>query len=98
IEALPDEMESKLEIFTLLDRICRPHTILASTTASLSVTEIASISYRPGKILGMRFVQPLPEMKVLELVRGSETDDATIAACTEVARRMGKEVVVVASK
>jgi len=98
IEAVPDEMESKLEIFTLLDRICRPHTILASTTASLSVTEIASISYRPGKILGMRFVQPVADMKVLELVRGRGTDDATIAACAEVGHRMGKQVSVVLDK
>ena len=95
IEAVPDEMESKLEIFTLLDCICRPQTILASTTSSLSVSEIASISYRPGKILGMRFVQPVAEMKVLELVRGTGTEDATIAACAEVARRMGKQVNVV---
>lgn len=95
IEAVPDEMESKLEIFALLDRICRPHTILASTTASLSVSEIASISYRPGKILGMRFAQPVAEMKVLELVRGPGTDDATIAACAEVGRGMGKQVVVI---
>jgi len=95
IEAVPDEMESKLEIFTLLDRICRPQTILASTTSSLSVSEIASISYRPGKILGMRFVQPVEEMQVLELVRGPGTEDATIAACAEVVRRMGKQVNVV---
>src|SRR5262245_43442657 len=52
IEAVPDEMESKLEIFTLLDRICRPQTILASTTSSLSVTEISSITYRPARVLG----------------------------------------------
>ena len=96
IEAVPDEMESKLEIFTLLDRICRPQTILASTTSSLSVAEIASISYRPGKILGMRFVKPVAEMKVLELVRGPGTDDATMAACAEIGRRMGKQVVVIA--
>lgn len=96
IEAVPDEMESKLEIFTLLDRICRPHTILASTTSSLSVSEIASICYRPGQILGMRFLTPVAEMQVLQLVRGRRTDDETIAACAEVGRRMGKQVIVVA--
>jgi 3-hydroxyacyl-CoA dehydrogenase len=96
IEAVPDEMESKLEIFTLLDRICRPETILASTTVSLRVGEIASITYRPRRILGMRFIQPVAEMRTLELVRTRETDDQTIAACAEVGRRMGKEVAVIA--
>src|SRR5260370_1245516 len=96
IEAVPDEMESKLEIFTLLDRICRPETILASTTVSLRVGEIASITYRPRRILGMRFIQPVAEMRTLELVRTGETDDQTIAACAEVGRRMGKEVAVIA--
>ena len=95
IEAVPDEMESKLEIFALLDRVCTPHTILASTTSSLSVTDIASITCRPRKVLGMRFVQPVTEKKRLELIRGRETDDETVAACVEVARRMGKEVAVV---
>ena len=95
IEAVPDEMESKLEIFTLLDKICRPHTILASTTTSLSVSEIASITYRPRKILGMRFLQPVAELK-LQLVRARETDDETMAACAEVGRRMCDEVAVIA--
>ncbi len=95
IEAVPDEMESKLEIFTLLDRICRPTTILASTTVWLSVGEIASITFRARRILGMRFIQPVAEMKTLELVRTRETDNQTIAACAEVGRRMGKEVAVI---
>src|SRR6185312_12065903 len=54
IEAVPDELESKIEIFTLLDKICRPQTILVSNTSALSVTEIASITYRAAKIAGMR--------------------------------------------
>jgi len=57
LEAVPDEMESKIEIFTLLDKICRPATILASNTSSLSVTEIASVTYRAPKVLGMRFAK-----------------------------------------
>ncbi|HKW74711.1 MAG TPA: 3-hydroxyacyl-CoA dehydrogenase NAD-binding domain-containing protein [Terriglobales bacterium] len=95
IEAVPEEMESKIEIFTLLDKICKPHTILASNTSSLSVTEIASITYRARKILGMHFFNPVHKMKLLEIVRALETDDDALAACVEVGRRMGKEVVVV---
>jgi 3-hydroxybutyryl-CoA dehydrogenase len=95
IEAVPEEMESKIEIFTLLDKICRPSTILASNTSSLSVTEIASVTYRAKKILGMHFFNPVHKMKLLEVVRALETDDETIAAVAEVGRRMGKEVVVI---
>lgn len=95
IEAVPEEMESKIEIFTLLDKICRPHTILASNTSSLSVTEIASVTYRAPKCLGMHFFNPVHKMKLLEIVRALETDDATLTAAREVGRRMGKEVVVV---
>ncbi len=95
IEAVPEEMESKIEIFTLLDKICRPATILASNTSSLSVTEIASVTYRARKILGMHFFNPVHKMKLLEVVRALETDDETIAACSEVGKRMGKEVVVI---
>ena len=95
IEAVPEEMESKIEIFTLLDKICRPNTILASNTSSLSVTEIASVTYRPRKCVGMHFFNPVHKMKLLEVVRALETDDETIAAATEVGRRMGKEVVVI---
>jgi 3-hydroxybutyryl-CoA dehydrogenase len=95
IEAVPEEMESKIEIFTLLDKICRPETILASNTSSFSITEIASVTYRAPKCLGMHFFNPVHKMKLLEIVRGLETDESTLAACSEVGRRMGKEVVVI---
>ena len=95
IEAVPEEMESKIEIFTLLDKICRPHTILASNTSSLSVTEIAAVSYRAPRCLGMHFFNPVHKMKLLEIVRALETSETTLAAAVEVGRRMGKEVVVV---
>ena len=95
IESVPEEMESKLEIFTLLDRVSKPATILASNTKTLSISEFASITYRAKKIIGMRFVHPVDEMQQLEIVRVQETDDETLAACTEVGRRMGKEVMVV---
>jgi 3-hydroxybutyryl-CoA dehydrogenase len=95
IEAVPEEMESKVEIFTLLDKICRPGTILASNTSSLSVTEIASVTYRAKKCVGMHFFNPVHKMKLLEIVRALETDDDTIAASVAVGKRMGKEVVVI---
>ncbi|HTC95049.1 MAG TPA: 3-hydroxyacyl-CoA dehydrogenase NAD-binding domain-containing protein [Terriglobales bacterium] len=95
IEAVPEEMESKIEIFTLLDKVCRPGTIIASNTSSLSITEIASVTYRAPKCLGMHFFNPVHKMKLLEIIRALETDDETLAAAIEVGRRMGKEVVVV---
>ena len=94
IEAVPDEMESKLEIFTLLDKVARPGTILVSNTTKLSVAELASVTYRGNKILGMRFTAPVDEMRQLEIVRAQLTDDETVAACAQVGRHMGREVVV----
>ena len=95
IEAVPEEMESKIEIFTVLDKICRPDTILASNTSSLSVTEIASVTYRAKKCVGMHFSNPVHKMKLLEIVRALESDDDTLAAVVEVGKRMRKEVVVI---
>jgi 3-hydroxybutyryl-CoA dehydrogenase len=95
IEAVPEEMESKIEIFTLLDKLCRPATILASNTSSLSVTEIASVTYRAKKCVGMHFFNPVHKMKLLEIVRALETDNDTLATAVEVGKRMGKEVVVI---
>jgi 3-hydroxybutyryl-CoA dehydrogenase len=95
IEAVPEEMESKIEIFTLLDKICRPTTILASNTSSLSITEISSVTYRAKKCVGMHFFNPVHKMKLLEVVRALETDDDTLATAVEVGKRMRKEVVVI---
>lgn len=95
IEAVPEELESKIEIFTLLDKICRPQTILVSNTTTLSVSEIASVTYRATKIAGMRFASPLTSTN-LQIVRARFTDDETIAACTEVGKRMGKQVTLIA--
>jgi 3-hydroxybutyryl-CoA dehydrogenase len=95
IEAVPEVLESKIEIFTMLDKICRPTTILASNTSSLSLTEIASVTYRAKKCVGMHFFNPVHKMKLLEIVRALETDDETLAAVVEVGKRMRKEVVVI---
>ena len=117
IEAVPDELDSKLEIFTLLDRICRPHTILALTATSLTVTDIAPITFRRDKCVGMRFAgaplddgaslndgAPLKpafslggkqeENPRIEVIRGRDTGDATLALVVAFARRLTTEVVV----
>jgi 3-hydroxybutyryl-CoA dehydrogenase len=95
IEAVPEEMEVKLEIFTIFDKFARPNAILASNTSSLSVTELAAITFRAADCIGMHFFNPVPKMKLLEIVRGLETSEATVKACAAVGRRMGKEVVVI---
>ena len=94
IEAVPDELESKLEIFILLDKICRPGTILACSSSSLSVTEIASATYRPKQCVGMHFANSAQSDGTLEIIRGRETGDDTLAAAVEIGKRMGVEVVV----
>ncbi|HEY2364629.1 MAG TPA: 3-hydroxyacyl-CoA dehydrogenase NAD-binding domain-containing protein, partial [Candidatus Angelobacter sp.] len=95
IEAVPEELESKIEIFTLLDKVCRPGTILASNTSSLSITEIAGVTYRASKCVGMHFFNPVHKMRLIEIVRAAQTDDETIAAAVDVGKRMGKEIVVI---
>jgi 3-hydroxyacyl-CoA dehydrogenase len=95
IEAVPDEMESKVEIFTMLDKICRPATILVSTTSTLSVTEIASVTYRAGKCVGMRFFGASHPMNLLEIVRTAETGDDTLATAVEVGERLGFKLAVI---
>lgn len=95
IEAVPEDMKLKIGIFSELDRAARPGCILASNTSSLSVTEMAAVTGRPRQCIGLHFFNPVPKMKLLEIVRALETGDETLAACQEVGRRMGKEVVVV---
>ena len=95
IEVVPEELESKIEIFTLLDKICRPGTIMASHLSSLSITEISRATYRAQNCLGMHFAEPVDREKRLEIIRGPETDDSTLAAALEVGRRMGKDTVVI---
>ena len=95
IEAVPEEMELKLELFTLFDKFAKPKAILASNTSSLSVAEMAEMTYRPGLCVGMHFFNPVPKMRLIEIVKAPKTSEETIAVCREVGIRMGKEVVVV---
>jgi 3-hydroxybutyryl-CoA dehydrogenase len=95
IEAVPERMELKVETFAAVARACPPGALFASNTSGLSITEIAAASGRPDRFAGMHFFNPVHVMKLVELVRGLETSEATLAAMAEVAVRMGKEVVVV---
>jgi 3-hydroxybutyryl-CoA dehydrogenase len=93
IEAVPEDIKLKLETFARLDAACPAETVLATNTSALSVTEIASAAQRPERVLGMHFFNPVPKMKLVEIVRGLDTSEAALAATEEVAQRMGKETV-----
>ena len=95
IEAVPEDIALKLATFARLDTLCAEQVVLASNTSALSVTEIAAATRRPERVLGMHFFNPVPKMKLVEIVRALDTADAAIAATVDVARRMGKETVVV---
>src|SRR5215470_776348 len=95
IEAVPEEMELKLELYTLFDKFARPNAVMASNTSSLSIAEMAEMTYRPELCVGMHFFNPVPKMRLIEIVRAPKTSDETIATCREVGARMGKDVVVV---
>jgi 3-hydroxybutyryl-CoA dehydrogenase len=96
VEAAVENMEIKKSIFAELDRICKPETILASNTSSLSITEVASATNRPDKVIGMHFFNPAPVMKLVEIIRGIATSQETYDAVKEVSVKMGKEPVEVA--
>jgi 3-hydroxybutyryl-CoA dehydrogenase len=95
VEAVPERMELKREVFGRLDRLAPPGAILASNTSSLSVSEIAAATERPARVIGLHFFNPVHLMRLLEVVRGRETADATVEASLEFARRIGKEPIVV---
>jgi len=95
IEAVPENMKLKAEIFAALDSQAPAHAVLATNTSSLSVTEIAAVLARPARCVGMHFFNPVPKMKLLELVRGIETSDETLAVARAAGERLGKECVVV---
>jgi 3-hydroxybutyryl-CoA dehydrogenase len=95
IEAAPEDMSLKLGVFQTLSRVASKRTIFASNTSSLSITELSAVVENPGRCIGMHFFNPVPKMKLLEIVCALETSDEAIAACREVGRRMGKEIVVV---
>ena len=95
IEAAPENLQLKKEIFKQLDRYASPSTIIATNTSELSVTAIASATNRSEKVLGMHWFNPAPVMKLIEIVRGVDTAETTIQAVKELAEEIGKETVVV---
>ena len=95
IEAVPEDMKLKTETFSRLDQAAPAGTILASNTSSLSITEMAAVTKRPRRFLGMHFFNPVHKMKLLEIVVGLETAPETVKAAEEVGRQMGKETVVI---
>ena len=95
IEAVPEEMEMKLELFTIFDKFAKPGAIFASNTSSLSITDMSDVTVHRERCVGLHFFNPVPKMKLIELVKTPFTSEETVAACREVAQRMGKEVVVI---
>ena len=93
VEATTENPELKLKIFRELDQITKPGAILASNTSSISITKIAAVTKRPENVIGMHFMNPVPLMKLVEVIRGLATSDETAAATMEVCRKMGKEPV-----
>ena len=90
VEAIIENIESKKEVFQKLDSICPPETILATNTTALSVSDIALATQRPDKVVGMHFFNPAVIMKLVEIIRGNQTSDETIAATKKFAEDLGK--------
>jgi 3-hydroxybutyryl-CoA dehydrogenase len=94
IEAIVENEAVKKELFARLDRACRPDAILASNTSSISITRLAAATKRPERFIGMHFMNPVPVMALVEVIRGLATSDETAAAVDALARRMGKTPIV----
>lgn len=90
IEAVSENPAVKFAVFEALDRVCSPNTLLASNTSSISITEIAARTRRPAQVIGMHFMNPVPVMELVEVIRGHATSDATTARVMEIARGLGK--------
>jgi len=90
IEAAPEKWQIKKEIFETLDAVCKPGTILASNTSSISITKLAALTQRPGAFIGMHFMNPVPVMQLIEVIRGLATEDATFEAVLGLSRQLGK--------
>lgn len=93
IEAATEKMDVKKAIFAQLDHVCRPDTVLATNTSGLSVTEIASATERPDLVVGTHFFNPVPVMKLVEIIRGQDTSEDAVDVVLQVCARMGKECI-----
>ncbi|EEL31762.1 MULTISPECIES: 3-hydroxybutyryl-CoA dehydrogenase [Bacillus cereus group] len=90
IEAAVEKMDIKKKIFANLDEVAPDHTILATNTSSLPITEIAAVTKRPEKVIGMHFMNPVPVMKLVEIIRGLATDDAVYETIEDITKKIGK--------
>ena len=90
VEAVVEKLDVKRAIFAQLDQLCGPETILATNTSSISVTEIAAATGRPDQVIGMHFMNPVPLMKLVEIVRAQETSDETVRVINECSEALGK--------
>jgi 3-hydroxybutyryl-CoA dehydrogenase len=94
IEAVPEQLQLKLDLFRDLGRLCDAKTILASNTSSISITRLAKAAGRPARVIGIHFMNPVPVMKLVEVVRGMETSDETVGVALDLAARMDKKPVI----
>ncbi|HID18657.1 TPA: 3-hydroxybutyryl-CoA dehydrogenase [Candidatus Bathyarchaeota archaeon] len=90
VEAVVEKMNVKREVFSRLDRACKSHTILASNTSTLSITEMASVTQRPDRVAGMHFFNPAPIMRLVEVIAGAETSQETLDTVKALAEKLGK--------
>ncbi|MFT6165824.1 MAG: 3-hydroxybutyryl-CoA dehydrogenase [Vicingaceae bacterium] len=90
VEAATENIDIKLSIFKTLDEVCPPETILASNTSSISITKIGSVTNRPDKVIGMHFMNPVPIMKLVEIIRGYATSDEVTNLIMETSKKLGK--------
>ncbi len=95
VEAITEHIDPKKKLFAYLDKVCPQNTILASNTSSLSITEIAAATSRPEKVVGMHFFNPVPMLKLVEVIRGQKTSDETYNAVFDMAKKVGKTPVCV---
>ena len=93
VEAATENMDIKLKIFTQLDEICADHVVLASNTSSISITKIGAATKRPDKVIGMHFMNPVPVMKLVEIIRGYATSDVVTAQIMQLSRDLKKSPV-----
>jgi 3-hydroxybutyryl-CoA dehydrogenase len=90
VEAATERWEVKKQVFETLDRVCKPGTILASNTSSISITKLAAVTKRPEAFIGMHFMNPVPVMQLIEVIRGLATSEATYDAVMDLSKRLGK--------
>src|SRR5450759_200589 len=90
VEAIAEKVDAKTDVFTRLDKLTKPHVILSSNTSSISITVLGAATTRPDKVLGMHFMNPVPLMTLVELIRGQATSPASMTIATDLCTRLGK--------